>query len=240
MPIFGVSEYKRLPRLGKIKLGKKDGKKNGAPLQTKYFICPEAVQAVYGKTPTELDIMFPLDDQEIVFPQYRKQYGQTGLKCKGDGRSAMAMVDGRLIERACTPDAPECSGCRPIGILNLLLPQVPGFGVWQIWTGSWNSIVNLNSGLDMIRTITGGRIAFIPLKLQLRAHQATVNRKGKQVKKKVYVLTLKIDRTLAEFCDEHSADAQFRQALRDPQFRQLANVTAKIADLNRGAAGRRE
>jgi len=232
MPIYGISDFKRLPRLGKIKLGKKDESRKGAPVQTRYFVCPEEIQKIYGPEPTELDIMFPLNDTEIVFPQYMKLYGKTGLKCKGDGRNAMAMVGGVLKEKTCTPGAKECQGCKPLGTLNVLLPKVPGFGVWQIWTSSWNSIVNLNSSIDMIKAMTGGRIAFIPIKLKLQEHNAVVVKEdGSQFQKKVYVMTLSIDKTMGQFYNQYSAEMNYRRALENPGFRQLAQANNILAEM---------
>jgi len=232
MPIYGISDFKRLPRLGKIKLGKKDESRKGAPVQTRYFVCPEEVQAVYGPQPKELDIMFPLNDIEIVFPQYMKLYGKTGLKCKGNGHTAMAMIGGNLVEKTCAPNSPDCKGCKPIGTLNFLLPKVPGFGVWQIWTSSWNSIVNLNSSIDMIKAMTGGKIAFIPLKLQLQEHSATITQEdGKQFQKKVFVMTLNIAQTMDQFYQEYSLEANQRRALQNPGLRNLIQANNVLAGL---------
>jgi hypothetical protein len=240
MAIYGISDYKRLPRLGKIKLGKKQKNQKGAeyPVQTRYFVCPEEIQAIHGPEPTELDIMFPLNDAEIVFPQHMKLYGKTGLKCKGDGRNATMMVKGKLVEKTCTPGAKECQGCKPIGVLNVLLPKVPGFGVWQIWTSSWNSIVNLNSSIDMIRAMTGGRIAFIKLKLQLQEHNATVTKDdGSQFQKQVYVMNLNIDQTMGQFYQQHSLEANHQRALENPGYKALSdtnNILAGMVESQRG------
>lgn len=225
MPIYGISDFKRLPRLGKIKLGRKEKSSKGTeyPIQTRFFVCPEEVQAIYGPEPTELDIMFPLNNIDLVFPQDLKLYGKSGLKCKGDGRNATMMVDGKLVEKTCTPGAKECKGCKPIGTLNVLLSDVPGFGVWQIWTSSWNSIVNLNSSIDMIKAMTGGRIAYIPLKLQLQEHNAIVPKPdGTQFQKKVYVMTINISQTMSQFYEEHSLEANHMRSLENPGYARLA------------------
>jgi hypothetical protein len=47
-----------------------------------------------------------------------------------------------------------------------MLPDFPMIGVWQIDTGSFNSIVNVNSGLDLLRTIKG-RISMVLVDLVL-------------------------------------------------------------------------
>ncbi|HHV27396.1 MAG TPA: hypothetical protein GXX63_09400 [Tissierellia bacterium] len=233
MAIKGISDYRRLPRLGKIKLGKRNMENKGIPYQTEYFVCPEEVQAVYGPEPTELDIMFPANDMEIIFPQYYKKYGKTGLKCKGDGQNATCMVKGELIEKDCTPNSPECSGCKPIGTLNFTLPKIAGFGAWQIWTSSWNSIVNLNSSIDMIKVMTGGKIAFIPLKLILQEHNAVIQSDKGQFQKKVYVMSLNIDSTMGEFYNQHSFEAQLQRGIDTNEGFAVLNDTAnKMKMLN--------
>ena len=52
--IKGLSDKRRLPRLGKIRLGVKAiSQKSGKeyPKETDYFVCPPEVQAVYGEKP---------------------------------------------------------------------------------------------------------------------------------------------------------------------------------------------
>jgi len=71
--IKGLSEQRRLPRIGKIRLGvKKKSPRTGAeyPVATDYFVCPTEVQAVYGEKPKRLDVIIPLEDEEIWASQY--------------------------------------------------------------------------------------------------------------------------------------------------------------------------
>ena len=109
------------------------------------------------------------------------------------------MVDGELVDRICDPDDDFCKGCSPKGTLNYSLTKFPGLGVWQTTTSGWNSIVNINTTIDMISGMTGGRIAFIPLKLKLMPHEGVVHKDGSQFKKTVYTLTLDIDESMEEF-----------------------------------------
>jgi len=203
MPINGLSNIRRIPREGKIRLGEKKVSASGKeyPVQLDYLKVPEAVQAVYGEKPKEIDVMFASDDEEHIFPQYYKLYGSTGLKCKGDGVTSIIMKRGEVIEKKCTPGADECKGCKPMATLRMLLPKVPGFGVFEIVTSSWNSIVNLNSCIDAIKLMTGGRIAFVPLKLRYVEHNAVIQdtKSDKQFQKTVYVLNLSIDETIENF-----------------------------------------
>lgn len=185
MPIKGVSEVVRLPRLGKIKLGVKKENAEGFPYPspTDYFVCPDEVKKVFGEKPRNLRIMFPTEEETQWASQYLRCYSASrGLICRGDGETAMARVDIRtgeiatresteteLREIACSPA--RCAyhqgeRCRRVMNLQFLLPDCPGFGVYQLNTTSFHSIVNVNSSLELIRG-TCGRLAMIPLLLKL-------------------------------------------------------------------------
>lgn len=205
MPIKGISEVRRLPRLGKIRLGVKETSQktgNPYPKAVDYFVCnadqstseaaARAFHQVYGDKPRALDIMFPVEDRDQFFPQFYRRYGSgSGLLCKGDGEAAVEIdkETGEIREIECDPMECEWAAkkhCRPVGTLQFLLPKVPGLGAWQIDTSSYHSIVNLNSAIDFVRALTGGRIAMIPLKLIIRPKEVQVEGK----KKVVYVLDL--------------------------------------------------
>ena len=149
----------------------------------------------YGEQPKELDIMFPLNDREVCFPQAYKRYSKAGLECKGNGVSAVETVNGKLVETTCDPDECEhfqAGNCHLRGHLQVMLPNVPGMGVWQIDTGSFNSVRNINSGLAFVSSLTGGRIAMIPLKLVIRPHKGRDPKTGKPTNN--YVLDLANER----------------------------------------------
>lgn len=200
MPIKGISEVRRLPRLGKIRLGVKETSQktgNPYPKAVDYFVCnadqstseaaARAFHQVYGDKPRALDIMFPVEDRDQFFPQFYRRYGSgSGLLCKGDGETAVEIdkETGEIREIECDPMECEWAAkkhCRPVGTLQFLLPKVPGLGAWQIDTSSYHSIVNLNSAIDFVRALTGGRIAMIPLKLIIRPKEVQVEGKKKVV-----------------------------------------------------------
>ncbi|MBM3301375.1 MAG: hypothetical protein FJY85_15660, partial [Deltaproteobacteria bacterium] len=96
MPIKGVTEVVRLPRLGKIRLGIKRENASGVPYPcpTDYFVCPPEVKKVFGVKPRELRIMFPTDDETQWASQYLRCYSASrGLICRGDGETAVAKTD---------------------------------------------------------------------------------------------------------------------------------------------------
>jgi len=186
MPIEGVSDLVRIPRLGKIHLGVKVQSEKSAkqyPKATDYFVVPDEVAAVYGPKPTELQIMFPVDEPELFAQQWLRAYSMTqGLVCIGTGVEARRKIDiatGTIADhetkdwewREISCDPQECQEyqtkrCRRVMNLQFLLPEVPGLGVYQIDTSSFYSIVNINSMIKMLKGMLG-RCSMVPLTLTL-------------------------------------------------------------------------
>jgi len=221
MPIKDLTENVRLPRLGKIHLGTRHPEK-GYPMKSDHFVFPtdhsdyKKLVELYGETAKELPVLIPVEDEETWSSQYYKAYNQTyGLVCKGDGEMAMRMVDVKTKE---LPDAKKagtvtlqempCLGnkcpdyqakkCHEVMNLRFILPEVPGLGVWQIDTGSKNSILNINSCAKVIKRAFG-RVSMIPLNLTFEPIQVNTPETGK--KQTVYTLNLRTDVTLAQLAD---------------------------------------
>ena len=214
MPIEGLSNIIRIPRLGKIHLGvktKSEKSKGEYPKATDYFVVPEEVQKVYGEKPTELEIMFPVEEPEMFAQQWLRAYSMSqGLVCIGDGLEARRKIDvetGAIANHAtnqwewhqvtCNPqECPEyqTKRCRRVMNLQFLLPNVPGLGVYQIDTSSFYSIVNINSMIKMLQGMLG-RCSMVPLTLALG--QIEVSPPGEK-KKHVYIMHIKKNIKIAE------------------------------------------
>ena len=212
MPIKGVTEVIRLPRLGKIRLGIKRETDDGVPypLPTDYFVCPEEVQKIFGEKPKELRVMFPTEDETQWASQYLRCYSATrALICRGDGLVAVSRADvhssnqagqesesTELREVTCNPA--KCvyyqqGPCRRVMNLQFLLPDCPGLGVYQLDTSSVYSMVRVNSALKLIRGVCG-RLSMIPLSLRLVEQEV----RPEGIKKTVRVLNLSARYSLAE------------------------------------------
>jgi len=167
--IKDISERRRLPRLGKIRLGLKViSSKTGReyPRETEYFIVPPEVAKVYGERPTSLEVMFPINDPEVVFPQAYKWYGgQKGLKCIGDMEIALRFNEEKQsMEEISCPCEHKDIECQKRGHLMVILPRVNMGGVYQIDVGSLHSMIDVNSGIEYVQSLVG-RFAMVPLKL---------------------------------------------------------------------------
>ena len=216
MAIKGISDVDRFPRIGKIRLGLKD-KDRGFPVKTDYFVFDPDDDAVkqefsdiYGEKPKALDIMFASEDLDSVFPQYLKRYAFGSLICKGDGEKGIEKKydeNKKLIGE----QSVKCEGCKyskdtvgkngkkiskkckPLASLMILLPKVPGIGVYQLDTSSYHSIVNINAGIKLVKALYK-RISGIPLKLLLSPR--TVQVEGRATI--IYTISLSIEGTLQD------------------------------------------
>lgn len=203
--ITGLSDIRRIPRLGRIRLGhinhNTQTEKN-YPMEDPFFHVPAEVAKVYGDQPTELDIMFPVNDRSIVFPQAYEYYGSARrLLCKGDGTEAIRWDSQKLsmVPTACPCDLLG-NGCKQRAHLQVLLPRVKSTGMYQIDTSSENSIIAINSYLDMLAPLDHpehgivGYFAMVPMKL--RRVERDIYPNG--IHRKTYPLELELDATEEE------------------------------------------
>lgn len=160
--------------------------------------------------------MFPPASPELFFAQWYKRYGSGALlKCKGDGEVAetteefaaglekIGETDRGFIQVVCKgQECPYQTGgneycqkpqCSAMAALQVILPELSGIGVWQITTGSYNSIVNINSALEWLKGLCG-RFAMIPITL-MRVPQ-DIAYEGK--KSKHYILQIDHDISIGE------------------------------------------
>jgi len=215
MSIKGLSDQLRFPRLGKIRLGIKAKNEKGQeyPKAVDYFVCDNLeFQEVYPERPKVLDICFPTDNPEDWASQFYRAYSRTrGLTCRGDGETCNRLIDASTGESAIADSQAKktawkelpCQGreceyykaktCREMMFLQFLLPKVRGLGIWQLDTSSQNSIININSAVELLRKAKG-HIAMVPLRLSVVPLE--VSPEGR--KKTVYVLQLDIPMRLAE------------------------------------------
>lgn len=156
----------------------------------------------YSSLAEEIEIMFPINDREVVMPVALKYYGSSsGIKCQGNGEEALRSVDvikegnptiiegqpkdAKMIRVECpcgllkTEENPK-GACTQRGALRFMVPKVNMGGVYEIPFSSINSIIDVQSGLDYIAGLTAGRFCMIPLTLR-RIPTQTHHNNQKQV-----------------------------------------------------------
>lgn len=176
----------RPARIGKLKIGetkekaRADGSVVSYPSKLDYIIAKDGagniVQAfhdVFGERPTEFRAVFPSNDPvDFYWEAYRRYGSGTGLVCHGDGRQAIVEETGETIECPCQCAEGDRPTCKPVASLSLFLYDVPALGVFQIDTGSINSIRNMRWFISALPGLTGGQYAGIPFKVKVEPFQA--------------------------------------------------------------------
>lgn len=90
-------EQKFLPRLGKIHLGVKVKNQKGTeyPKETDYFVVPEEYRKILGDKPKKLQVVFPLENLDVILPNSLKWYKSSqGVFCYGDGENGYRLREG--------------------------------------------------------------------------------------------------------------------------------------------------
>ena len=211
MPIIGLTDRRRIPRLGKIHLGVKKMSQNGKeyPSAVDYFVCPPEVTAAIGEEkPKQLHIYFPTDDIDQATSTYYRAYSQSrGLTCKGDGLTARRLIDvststtednghptgdiaGGKAENVEWIDGITCPGeecpyqqkkmCKPLMMLQFIIKDVPGLGVYKLDTSSFHSIMDVTNALALLQA-TRGSFRNIELILSLEAKEVSPDGRLKTV-----------------------------------------------------------
>ena len=182
------------------------------PKDVPYFVCPKEVKAMFGDKPTELKIAFPLsglDENGLpdiggLFPQAYKWYGSSrGLKCVGNGEKAMrANEKGIFEEIECPCDKfGQKDGCSKRASLFFFIPDISMGGIYVIDSGSWNTMVDVQSGiylaLELLKDpITNRYNSITMLPFKLRRMQEETQHEGR--KDKHWPLTCELDLPIPE------------------------------------------
>lgn len=231
MPIKGLSERHQMSRLGKIRLGVTVQPQGGKsyPRATDHFVVPEAVAATLprdgvwcrckdGEGPRVIPVMLPSDNPDVILPQFYKMYKSAGLWCSGNGEIARRWSEqGKLEELACPCPYLDSGDCGASATLNVVMPDVPGIGVWQIDTSNTRSIVALNSAFRDYAAAFGGLrgIPFL-LRLEPQAVPRWDEKQGKLVSSTIYCMRLDTPYTMRQIVEFRASAGKVVEALMPP------------------------
>ena len=171
MPIKGITDKIRLSRGGHLRLGTKktgtraDGTTYTYPAKSDHFIFesdnPDLVEqfkSIYGAEPKRITIRVVSDEP---FSAWYKCWGQTRKYCQGDGENAQRWTETGYVNVPC-PAPENCDfaksrgkggkpGCAPQGVLQCLIYGLSTWSVFQVNSGGYHSIVNVNSVLSLFK-----------------------------------------------------------------------------------------
>lgn len=129
----------------------------------------------------ELPVRLLYDDIDLNFMTRYSAYQGSRCWCSGDGEEAQRLTgqNGKYGPVPCPCERLEADykgqpRCKPLGTLQVLLEGVDRVGgVWKFRTTSWNTVNAILSSLALIKTLTGGPLAGIPLTLVLSPKTVT-------------------------------------------------------------------
>ncbi len=239
-PIDGISDANKIPVIGHIRLGKPKAK--GPGQATEYFELRDEdgcapVKEVYGDKPTKLKIMFPSNTLEDFASQYKKRYSQsqswtcigtsgrtatgtcrrkvdtsTGDFANADTKQYILQEDLDCLGEECPEFMAKPARCKNVMHLLVLLPDVAGFGVFQINTSSIHNMIAVNSYARLLKGMFG-RCYGIPIEMSRVWKEVTP---PGQTKKKVLVLQFNITESLTSLAQKQLA-SPFRALLCAPE-----------------------
>ncbi|MEJ2672818.1 MAG: hypothetical protein P8168_11600 [Deltaproteobacteria bacterium] len=149
-----------------------------------------------GKKLVEIPVRLLYDDIDLNFLTRYSCYKGNRCWCSGDGEVAARLTgeNGKYQEVSCPCERqdPLYQGndkCKTLGTLQVLIEGVDRIGgVWKFRTTSWNTVNAVLSSLALIKTITGGPLAGIPLLMVLSPKTVTVPTTGQNMV--VFVVSL--------------------------------------------------
>ena len=213
-----------LTERGKIKIGRKgelrraqNGNTYQLPTKLDYFVVTtlerdetgnfcrdQEIHAAIGDKPRAIPIRLMFDGLEANFQaRYACYVGKT-LFCSGDAENALQLnpqKNGReVVSCPCYRQEPTYTGqdrCKINGTLSCIIEGAGSVGgVWKFRTTGYNSTVGILSSLSLIRTLTGGILAGIPLRLTVQPKVCTSPTDGKS--QTVYVVGVEYAGTMQD------------------------------------------
>jgi hypothetical protein len=235
-------KYKKDQNGNFIQKRDKYGELESHPKDVPYFVCPKEVKAMFNSDePTELDIAFPLSglnenglpDIGGLFPQAYKYYGRSrGLKCVGDGETAMKTNEKGVFEEVDCPcdQFGQKDGCSKRASLFFLIPKITMGAIYVIDSGSWNTMVDVQSGiylaLELLKDpITGEYNSITMLPFKLRRMQKETQHEGR--KDKHWPLTCELDLPIEDIKKIRKGRALFLEQKRVYQIPEIKEEVEK-------------
>lgn len=253
-PVLGIQIpgfAARPVEVGRIRAGKKGAKGNPTKLDRFRFTSSsrkaiDAIAAKYGgkvsawndptaNPPEQWEVVVEASEVEIVLPagaqlsQTLERWNNGGADVRTDG--VTDFLTGQPWRGPTDFAGLKAAGIKPTTRLSVMLPGIPGFGVWRLESHGWNAAAELAGALDVIRMAgLAGKFQVGYLTLQDR-----MSKSGGQTKR-YKVPTLVLDATpeaLVEAANAHMAalvSGAPQLALETPKPKMLHEPRSGTAD----------
>lgn len=210
------------------------------------FIPDSAIHLKIGEKPKEIPITLLFDDIALNFQCRYACYNGKTLFCSGDGEVAEQLKDAnkpsdgrKEVQCPCVRQeptyTPSSGKCKINGTLSVMIDGVNSVGgIHKFRTTGYNSTVGILSSLSLIRSLTGGFLAGLPLKMIIQPKVCTSPADGSS--QTVYVVGIEFAGSLADLQQktlkiaQGNADFRVRMLKVEEDVRKLISVDASLID----------
>lgn len=206
MAIKRLAREASFPCIGKLRKGgaKQTREKNGKKYEVygedlTYFRfdttderAAKMFHAVYGDEPSEINVYLPHQSAEQNFTCWQEAYLAGGLQHRCDGETCVLWLspNGKIYH---TDPKPCPGGCKEVGRLMVIIPELQRFAFVTVETHSINDIMTLTENLQAVEYLRGD-LRGIPFVLKRRPKEiSTPTADGKRARREKWLLSIEVD-----------------------------------------------
>jgi hypothetical protein len=196
MPIIGLTNQQaQFPEIGQLRKGA-EKPTNGIGQDLTYFRftsdIPEvqaAFEAVYDGEPRMVNVLLPFQMPDENWEAWQEEYTAGGLVHRCDGETCVLWLteDGSYSREP----KPCPGGCKPVGRLKVVIPELRQLAYVTVLTGSIHDIRNLDSQLRALFSLRQD-LRGIPLQLRRRPKKISTpsGTSGKRARREKWLLSI--------------------------------------------------
>lgn len=208
MPIKRLSNQEpAFPKIGTLRKGapKPNDKQPGKDLTYFRFDTPDPeaqadFEAAYGKTPASVNVYLPYPTTDENFSVWQEEYRAGGLvhRCDGETMTVHLLPNGMYSTepKPCPYHGKQTdrnTGCKPVGRLSVIVPELKRFAYVTVGTNSINDIMELTANLNAVVAMRGS-LQGVPMVLTRRPEKiSTPDGKGGRVRYEKWMLHIEPD-----------------------------------------------
>lgn len=188
----------QFPNIGKLRKGgvkPENGKAPGKDLTYFRFDTDDRraetmFHAVYGEQPSQINVYLPLQTAAQNFTCWQEAYVAGGLTHRCDGETCIIWLDGTKYR---TDPIPCPGGCKEVGRLMVIIPELQRFAYVTVETHSVHDIIRLQENLQAVEFLRGDLrgIPFILKRTPVEISTPTLD--GKRARREKWLLSIEVD-----------------------------------------------
>lgn len=147
-------------------------------------------QAAYGDQPSTINVFLPHQTAGQNFSCWQEAYVAGGLTHRCDGEICVIWLDGTKYR---TDPKPCPGGCKEVGRLMVIIPELQRFAYVTVETHSINDIIRLQENLQAVEFLRGDLrgIPFILKRTPVEISTPTPD--GKRARREKWLLSIEVD-----------------------------------------------